>query len=299
MLRLVSRLIGRHNLIILQFYQYILRYLNSHQKDKIGEIFAMIIESCHELVPPEEIKPITEKIINNYITDYCQNQSMVVGLNTIREILARMPLALDEAQIEYLVEFRNYKKNSSVRAAGKSLVNFFRDICPELLPKKYVGRFTDTVDVISKEKMIYGERRMQTGIDGIELLKEGADVAGERILTDQDLKRIRIMKLKQIAKKIDKKGFADSDDEGGVIDKLSSMTEEEDAEAGEDELSEGEEESPERKKAIKKAMEQYEEEHASSIEGGSEEGEFEMEEGELEMEEGESEMELPEGVEEV
>ena len=69
----------------------------------------MIIESCHELVPPEEIKPITEKIINNYITEYCQNQHITVGLNTIREILARMPLALDEAQIEYLVEFRNYK----------------------------------------------------------------------------------------------------------------------------------------------------------------------------------------------
>ena len=30
MLRLVSRLIGRHNLIIVQFYPFILRYLNSH-----------------------------------------------------------------------------------------------------------------------------------------------------------------------------------------------------------------------------------------------------------------------------
>lgn len=120
----------------------------------------MIIESCHELVPPEEIKPITEKIINNYVTEYCKNDHITVGLNTIREILARMPLALDEAQIEYLVEFRNYKKNSSVRAAGKSLVNFFRDVCPELLPKKFIGRFTDVQDAISKEKMIYGERRI-------------------------------------------------------------------------------------------------------------------------------------------
>jgi len=123
------------------------------------------------LVPPEEIKPIIEKIINHYVTEYCANQHITVGINTIREILARMPLALDEAQIEYLVEFRNYKKNSSVRAAAKSLVNFFRDICPELLPKKYIGRFTDTSDAIAKEKMIYGERRMITSIDGLELLK--------------------------------------------------------------------------------------------------------------------------------
>ncbi len=142
MLRLVSRLIGRHNLMILQFYPFVLRYLNSHDKEKIGEIFAMIIESCHDLVPPEDIKPIIEKIINNYVTDYCSAQHITIGLNATREILTRMPLALDAAQIEYMCDFKQ-NKNKSVRAAAKSLVNFFRDVCPQLLPKKYVGRFTE------------------------------------------------------------------------------------------------------------------------------------------------------------
>ena len=244
MLRLVSRLIGRHSLMILQFYPFILRYLNSHQKDKIGEIFAMIIESCHELVPPEEIKPITEKIINNYITEYCQNQHITIGINTIREILARMPLALDEAQIEYLVEFRHFKKNSSVRMAGKSLVNFFRDVCPQLLPKKYIGRFTEIDQSNSKDNMVYGERRMVKGIDGVELLKEGDDVATTRILTDEDLKRIRIQKLKQAARKVDKKGFRDSDEESSKDQNdLSSLSEDlEGDEEGEEEQSEKEDE---------------------------------------------------------
>jgi len=58
---------------------------------------AMIIESCHELVPPEEVKPIIEKIIANFVTEYCNNLHITVGLNAIREILLRMPLALDEA----------------------------------------------------------------------------------------------------------------------------------------------------------------------------------------------------------
>ena len=40
------------------------------------------------------------------------------------------------------MEFKG-NKNKSVRAAAKSLVNFFRDVCPQLLPKKYVGRFTE------------------------------------------------------------------------------------------------------------------------------------------------------------
>ena len=95
MLRLVSRLIGRHNLLILGFYPYILRYLNSHEKDKIGEIFAMIVEASHDLVPPEDIKPLIEKMINNYVTEYCSVAHIVTGLNCIREILVRMPLALD------------------------------------------------------------------------------------------------------------------------------------------------------------------------------------------------------------
>jgi protein SDA1 len=71
--------------------------LSSHNKDKISERFAMIIESCHDLIPPETLKPIIERIISNYVTEYCNNQHITVGLNTIRDILMRMPLALDES----------------------------------------------------------------------------------------------------------------------------------------------------------------------------------------------------------
>lgn len=112
----------------------------------------MIIESCHDLVPPEDIKPVMDKIINNFVTEYCSISHIVTGLNTIREILVRMPLALDTSQIEYLIEFRSFR-NKSVVAAAKSLVNYFRDVCPQLLPKKFVGRFTK---VEEKEAPTYG-----------------------------------------------------------------------------------------------------------------------------------------------
>ena len=136
--------------------------------------------------------------------------------------------------------------------------------------------------------MIYGETRMQRGIDGVELLKEGADIAAHRILTDEDLKRIRIQRLKQAARKVDKHGFASS-------------SEEEDSDKDGEEVNPDEvpaDADPERKKAIKKALKQYEYMHASSQEDGSdsdlegmEEGEMEMEEGEYEWEEGEVSME--------
>mmetsp|Transcript_47677 Transcript_47677/g.34927 ORF Transcript_47677/g.34927 Transcript_47677/m.34927 type:complete len:110 (+) Transcript_47677:356-685(+) len=109
----------------------------------------MIVESCHELVPPEELRPIIEKIMSNYVNEYCSNQHITIGLNAIREILSRMPLAVEESQIEYLLQFRTFK-NASVKNAAKSLVNFFRDVCPELLPKKLRGRFTEIDEDNSK-----------------------------------------------------------------------------------------------------------------------------------------------------
>lgn len=78
-------------------------------------------------------------------------------------------------------------------AAAKSLINFFRDVCPQMLPKKYVGRFTDTTE---KELPTYGDKKIHKNIEGIEYLKEGDDVITERLLTDKDLKKIRIMKLR-------------------------------------------------------------------------------------------------------
>jgi len=215
MLRLISRMIGRHKIQLLQFYPNLIRYLNSHNKDKIGEIFAMVIESCHNLIPPETIRPVLEKIISNYVTEYCNNSNITVGLNAIREILMRMPLALDEGQIEYLCSFRTFK-NKSVSAAAKSLVNYFRDVCPELLPKKMRGRFTTIDEENALENMAFGAERVNFDIDGIDLLKKvekidhDVNLATERILDDKDLKKIKILQLKEGVKRVDRHGFKDA-----------------------------------------------------------------------------------------
>ena len=207
MMRLISRMIGRHQLLLQPFYPFLLRYLQSHEKDKIGEIFAMIIESCHDMVPPEEIKPIIEKIISNFITEYCNNKHITIGLNAIREILTRMPLALEESQIEYLVEFRNFR-NSSVVNATKSLINYFRDVCPQLLPKKFRGRFTKDDGENRKEDFVFGRAKLNFDIDGIDLLakhlgfEDGQSLTMNRVLTDDDFKMIKKLKIKEALKHV-------------------------------------------------------------------------------------------------
>jgi hypothetical protein len=96
-------------------------------------------------------------------------------------------------------------------SAAKSLVNFFRDVCPHMLPKKYIGRFTE-LDA-PRELPVYGERKINKTIEGIEYLKEGENVITERLLTDRDLKKIRVMKLREAVKKVDRKGFRSSSEE--------------------------------------------------------------------------------------
>jgi hypothetical protein len=97
-----------------------------------------------------------ETIINNFITDYCNNEHITVGLNAVREILLRMPMALDEGQIEHLCSFNGHK-NKSVGSAAKSLINFFRDVCPQLLPKKLRGRFTKIDEDNAIENFVFGQ----------------------------------------------------------------------------------------------------------------------------------------------
>lgn len=82
-------------------------------------------------------------------------------------------------------------------AAAKALVNFFRDVCPELLPKKMRGRFTEVDETNDREAIVFGAQKVASDVEGIELLRkaegnEGADGAAE-ILDDKQLKKIKLL----------------------------------------------------------------------------------------------------------
>jgi len=245
----------------------------------------MIIESCHELVPPEELRPIIEKIMSNFLTEYCSDQNITIGLNTIREILTRMPLALEESQIEYLLQFKSFK-NLSVKNAAKSLVNFFRDVCPELLPKKFRGRFTDIDEDNAKENVnVYGKQKMFFDIDGIEHLKDiynvpdSINLATEKILDDKDFKKIRYLKLKKAVQRNSKQKFVDSD------------FEEEERKEGESDLEEGYEDDLEGDSEDEGDEEEFEDEEIESQDEDEDEDEAEAEDEDEDEDEDQGEAE--------
>ena len=146
--------------------------------------------------------------------------------------------------------FRNFR-NSSVVNAAKSLVNYFRDVCPQLLPKKFRGRFTTDDDDTKKENLFYGKQKINYDIDGIELLakhegyENAESLALTRVLNDEDLRKIKVLKMREALKHVTKDDPFKKKDQDSEEEEDSNLEEDEselefvsDEEEGEIELDE-------------------------------------------------------------
>lgn len=128
LMNFASQLIGCHKLILLSFYSYLQKYLTSHQAN-VTSIMVYLIQSCHELVPPQELLPIIKCIAFNFITDRSPEESLALGLNTVREIFSRAPSLLLEDDMDDFVQdlaLYSHKQKKYVVAAARSLINFVR-----------------------------------------------------------------------------------------------------------------------------------------------------------------------------
>jgi len=166
MVELVSRLIGVHELQLLNFYPYISRFLIPHQREVV-KMLQFCAQSAHELVPPDAIEPVLKAIVNNFVTERNSSEVMAVGLNAIREICARCPLVMNEDLLRDLAEYKTYK-NKSVMMASKSLILLFRQTHPELLHKKDRGKPTEAL--ATQARRGYGEAQTFDYIPGAEVL---------------------------------------------------------------------------------------------------------------------------------
>lgn len=128
LMNFVSRLIGCHKLLLLSFYSFLQRYLTSHQQE-VTHILAYLIQACHELVPPEEVLPVIKAIAYNFITERCSNEVVAVGINSVREILSRVPSVLREPGMDDFVQdlaLYGRKTHKSVMVAAHGIVNLVR-----------------------------------------------------------------------------------------------------------------------------------------------------------------------------
>lgn len=169
-LDLISRLIGAHCLVLLEFYPYMIRYLRPSQKEG-NKMLAITCQSFHKLVPPDEAKMIVLHIASSFVSPASlggtgvgssgnvqrrnkkrgksKNRSNMgsarydictaAGINAIREICARCPYAMSAELLSELGEYKR-SEDKGVMMASRSLISLYRILNPGLLERKERGR---------------------------------------------------------------------------------------------------------------------------------------------------------------
>ncbi|KAF9161929.1 Protein SDA1 [Mortierella sp. AD011] len=176
LMNLISRISGIHKLTVLAFYPYLQKRLQPTQKD-VTQIIAITAQSSHDLVPPDVIEPLIQTLANNFVTEHCAAEVMAAGLNGIREIVSRCPLAMDATLLQDLTEYKNHR-DKGVMMASRSLIGLFREINPELLKKKDRGR-SAAMNMRNIKPSMYGESNNDADLEGLQLLAENAGEGGE------------------------------------------------------------------------------------------------------------------------
>ncbi|KAM8827716.1 protein SDA1 homolog [Spinachia spinachia] len=167
MMEFISRLVGIHELFLFNFYPFVQRFLQPHQRD-VTKILLCAAQASHQLVPPEIIEPVIMTIANNFVTDRNSGEVMTVGINAIREVAARCPLAINEDLLQDLAQYKMHK-DKNVMMSARGLIQLFRSLNPQMLHKRDRGRPTEA----STEAKIkdYGEMEAKDHIPGAEVLE--------------------------------------------------------------------------------------------------------------------------------
>jgi len=101
-LQLVTRLVGLHQLTVLPLYSYFLKHLTPRQAS-VTTYLACLAQATHSYVPPDVLEPLVQKIANEFVSEASAPEVAAAGLNAIREICVRQPLAMTDTLLQDLV----------------------------------------------------------------------------------------------------------------------------------------------------------------------------------------------------
>ena len=169
-LQLVTRLIGLHKLTLITIYSWFLKHLAPRQQN-VTTFLACLGQATHNLVPPDLIQPCVQKIANEFVSEGSASEVASAGVNAIREICARQPLAMTDTLLQDLVMYRK-SKDKGVMMAAKGLLSLYREVGAELLKKRDRGREAAlNLRSADRKDIRFGEVEGDGTIDGIELLE--------------------------------------------------------------------------------------------------------------------------------
>uniref|UniRef100_M3ZB79 Protein SDA1 n=1 Tax=Nomascus leucogenys TaxID=61853 RepID=M3ZB79_NOMLE len=160
-------LIHDPQLFLFNFYPFLQRFLQPHQRE-VTKILLFAAQASHHLVPPEIIQSLLMTVANNFVTDKNSGEVMTVGINAIKEITARCPLAMTEELLQDLAQYKTHK-DKNVMMSARTLIQLFRTLNPQMLQKKFRGKPTEAS--IEARVQEYGELDAKDYIPGAEVLE--------------------------------------------------------------------------------------------------------------------------------
>lgn len=177
-LQLVSRLVGLHKLTIMSLYSYFIKYLTPRQPS-VTSFLASLAQATHNLVPPDVLESLVKKIADEFVSDAVATEVASAGLNAIREICVRQPLAMNKTLLQDLVDYRK-SKDKGVMMAAKGLLGLYREIAPGMLEKRDRGKEA-AMDLRSgaRKEQRFGEEVVGR-IEGLELLEKWREEENQR-----------------------------------------------------------------------------------------------------------------------
>ncbi|KAI4251640.1 MAG: hypothetical protein LQ352_004734 [Teloschistes flavicans] len=230
-LQLISRLVGLHKLTVLSFYSYFIKYLTPRQPF-VTSFLASLAQATHTLVPPDILEPLIQKIANEFVSEAAAAEVASAGLNAIREICVRQPLAMDDTLLQDLVMYRK-SKDKGVMMAAKGLLGLYREAAPDMLKKRDRGKEAAMgLRAGTRKEQRFGEESVAQ-IEGLELLekwkeeekqnklqaRDGRIIDGEEALSDPEDEDHDGWEVDEDSEP-DSGGWQNvtSDDEGGNVD---------------------------------------------------------------------------------
>jgi protein SDA1 len=184
-LQLVSRLVGLHQLTIISLYSYFIKYLTPRQPS-VTSFLASLAQATHKFVPPDALEPLIQKIANEFVSEASASEVAAAGLNAIREICVRQPMAMSDTLLQDLVMYRKSKDKGTMMAA-KGLLSLYREANPDLLNKRDRGKAASMgIRSGSIKERRFGEEEAG-GIEGLELLEEWKEQERKRKRVERGL----------------------------------------------------------------------------------------------------------------
>ena len=261
LLRLLGRILGRHKLIINNFFNSMIPIIKSEQKD-LNIILASIIEATHDQIPPIELESLIKKLFDFFISDVLPPPLITQGLNTLYGIMQRCPYCIDEHYFNICEELRNYK-NKSVANSARAVCNLYKEHKDKNGIENGFG---------------FGDAKYSDTIEGIELLKKlekkpkEYKMEYEELLSDKQLKQLKALKIKYAAELIQHKKIKDEDVIKNIHKEKNNVKNEDNIEVDNEEIEDDNEELEDDNEELE-GEEELEDEEEEEIEDDNEEKE--------------------------